>query len=212
MKKQSIFIFLIMIVALGIGLWREHMETTGGVTSWGQKADLAVGTAIPLPQAVPAFTLEDMHGQPFSNMALKRHWSLMVFGYTRCPDSCPIILESITKIQHQLRQQSQVETLFITIEPEHDTAENLMSFFQKEEFKGIPIRGLTGPKERIQSLASELGLHLGAALEEGKHIEHSGTLLLINPEGKITALFTRVDEPTAIAQDVKNMIHRYNQG
>lgn len=211
MKKQSIFIFAILMIALGIGLWRENSNGSG-VTHWGQKAALTVGTALPLPQAVPTFTLVDTDGTEFTDTTLKQHWSLLMFGYTQCPESCPIILKAITQVQHQLTPQAQVDTVFITIHPEQDTAEHLKHFFQKEEFKGCHLHALTGSKTTIQSLANEVGLHLEAATNDATHIGHSGTLLLINPEGKIAALFTSTAEPAAIAHDVKNMMHRYSQG
>lgn len=212
MKKQSVFIFIILLAALSIGLWRENVASHGGVTSWGQSSKLAVGTALPLPQTVPAFALQDMHGQPFTEEELKQHWSIMVFGYTSCPESCPIILGAIKQIQHQLKSHANVETVFITIDPERDTPENLHAFFQTPAYEECQMNALTGSQQAIASLASQVGLHIEEATKKPTHIEHSGTLLLINPEGKIAALFTQVDQPTAIARDVKQMMHRYSRG
>jgi protein SCO1/2 len=212
MKKQAVFIFLILIVALGIGIWRDNIASHNGVTSWGQKSPLTVGTALPLPQAIPAFSLVDMYGKPFTEGGLKQHWSLMVFGYTSCPEICPTILKSLTQIHQHLSPQSPVESVFISIDPEHDTPDTLNTFFQTDLYKDIQIRALTGSKTHIQSLMNEVGLHVEEATQNEKHIGHSGAVLLINPEGKIAALFTRVDAPAAIARDIKSIMHRYSRG
>lgn len=212
MKKQTLFITLILLVGLSIGIWREKFSSHQGITSWGQKATLTVGTALPLPQAIPAFSLTDMQGQTFTEASFKDHWSLLVFGYTRCPEICPTILKSMTQVHRYLKPRAQIESVFVSIEPEHDTPDNLKQFFDKEPFNSMQIRGVTGPKPSIQALAEEVGLHLEEATQDAKHIGHSGTMLLINPEGKITALFTSANEPSAIAADIKSMMHRYSRG
>lgn len=212
MKKQTLFITVIILVGLGLGLWREHAVSSNGIQSGGKKtAALQVGTQLPLPQAVPHFALEDTDGDTFTEEDFKKHWSFLVFGYTRCPASCPVILNTLTEIQKHLRPRALVSNVFVTIEPEYDTSTQLKNFFSQDKYQNLDVEALTGAKSSIKEFAHIVGLHLSEATNDGSHMEHSGTMLLINPEGKIAAIFNYQDQPALIANDVKQLMHRYNR-
>lgn len=210
MRKQSIFIIVTIAIALGLGFWRETMSASG-IRSGGAKSTLQVGTQLPLPQTIPAFALKNMDEQLFTEADLKQHWSLMVFGYTRCPASCPIILQTLSDVQKTLQPKVQVDTVFVSIEPEYDTPTQLKAFFAQDKYQNMRLKALTGAYTHVSHLAQTVGIHLAEATHDDSHKEHSGTLLLVNPEGKIAAVFSYQDKPGLIAQDVKHLMYRYNR-
>ncbi|MGH8372332.1 MAG: SCO family protein, partial [Gammaproteobacteria bacterium] len=54
-------------------------------------------------KALPAFKLQGDDGKPFTDASLTGHWSLMYFGYTRCPDICPTTLADLTRMTAKLQ-------------------------------------------------------------------------------------------------------------
>lgn len=76
---------VVLIVALGYRTYAlnpEHDIDPPGVQSLAQ------------PEYAPVFNLQDQHGQPFTPAALRGKWTIMLFGYTHCPDFCPTTLMS----------------------------------------------------------------------------------------------------------------------
>lgn len=211
MKKQSFFIILIISIALSAGIWREH-QNKGKVT---QKAVampsilLTAGTALPTPQRLPKFELEDMDGNTFSSESLKQHWSFVFFGYSACPNICPDALQSLHLLSQRLKGLPAVQFLFITIDPEHDDKNRLKQYLRQPQFGGNTFIGLTGQKEEILTLAKKMGVYISKEAETIDNLEHSGTLFLINPDGKLSAVFSNGTKPHAIAHDTKEIIHHY---
>lgn len=216
MKKHTLFIVLIVSIALAIGIWRENQEESPHESAnVFRTLPLTVGTALTQPRKLPDFNLSDMLGQPFTNSSLKNHWSFLFFGYSHCPHVCPTTLGALNQISQRIGQGANVQYLFISIDPEHDTPEQLHTFFQQDKLNTTPFIGLTGDKAKIKDLANVIGIHVSEGQDEkitAEHIEHGGSILLLNPEGKLTAIFTSIDKPGAIAQDFKQIVHHYANG
>ena len=145
----------------------------------------------PTAKALPAFQMTDHNGAPFTNEQLQGHWSIMLIGYTFCPDVCPTTLAMLsgvhTDIEHSIGQPLQV--VFISADPERDTQErlNLYINYFSERFTAI-----FGPQERLYPLASSLGLVYGRYEREHSDyylVDHSASIVLVNPQAKIEAVF-----------------------
>jgi protein SCO1/2 len=207
MKKHTIFIILIMGLALIIGVWRDHQDTHSA-KQFSHGVILSVATLLPSPKKLGAFELIDMHGKPFTPMALKQHWSFLFFGYSSCPDVCPATLGSLHQISQHLKSIPMVQYVFISIDPHTDTPAQLKNFLKQENLKGTEFIGVTGKKEEIFDLAKTAGIAISQeSIDAGKDIEHSGAILLINPQGELAAVFTTSDRPHAIAHDFKEILH-----
>lgn len=203
MKKQTLFIILIILLALGIGMWREK-----GHRSTAPLLSLATGTLLSPPQHLPLFTLEDHEGSPFTYDSLKKHWSILFFGYTACPNICPATITSLQDIAQRLSRLPMMQYIFITLDPASDNKEQLQHYFQRSNFQH-KILGVTGEKEAILSLSQQLGVHIEEN-SDAANINHSGSLFLIDPQGNLIALFTDTTKPSAIAHDIKEIIHYHH--
>lgn len=208
MKKHTLFIIFIIGIALAIGIWREnHVSSAPGTQSL---APLSSGTALASGHKLPEFSLIDMNGHPFTLNAFESRWSFVFFGYSSCPDLCPTTLQAMHQISQRLRNNPMLQFVFITIDPEQDTQARLKDFLQQDKFRGTSFVGVTGKKEDISALTQAIGVHMAQEkAPEADHIEHSGTILLINPQGELAAIFTQGDKPHAIAHDFKELLHRY---
>lgn len=209
MKKHTLFIIFIIMAALAIGIWREnHVTTSAGPAQ--SSAPLSAGTSLARGHKLPEFSLVDMNGKPFTRASFDSRWSFIFFGYSSCPDLCPTTLQAMQQISQRLRNNPVLQFVFITIDPENDTEQHLKEYLQQDRFRGTSFVGVTGKKSDITALTSSIGVHMAQEKAPGAdHIEHSGTIILINPQGELAAVFTASDRPHAIAHDFKEVLHRY---
>lgn len=212
MKLNTLFIVIIIVAALGIGIWRGDNHSTESTHSIHQISAeaLQAGTLISNSKKLPSFSLIDMNGKPFTQESLKSRWSFLFFGYSSCPNICPSILGSLQQISQRLQGNPHLQFLYITINPEVDTPERLKSYLQ-EKFPDPKFLGVTGDRDQILEFAKVVGSHIENESKPDEHIEHSGTFFLVDPEGKVTAVFTSSSAPLAIARDFKEIAHRFAQ-
>jgi len=153
---------------------------------------------------ISAFSLTDELGQSFSNAQLQDKWSLVFFGYTSCPDVCPATLQNINFIYDDLitiADNSQV--LLVSVDPKRDTQAKLAQYiaYFNSDFKALraehdvlfPFSRNLGLMYAITSKeASKKGTDSNDNLGEENEsywVDHSASLVLINPTGKIAAIF-----------------------
>lgn len=153
------------------------------------------------------FLLTDDEGQEYRYSENQGQVRLLFFGFTHCPDICPSTLNDLTKAVEILGKDGQeVETLFVSIDPERDTPERLNQYLGAFS---IPVTGLTGSQEDIAEVAQAYGafyerLDLDSAL--GYTMDHSTYLYLIDREGVVRYLFRYEDPPERIAAVVGKLL------
>lgn len=193
-NKNSLFVIVVLIVAVGVGMWRSHR------LEGPQQAGLLMSH----PKALPSFELtEALSNKSFTSTSLLHQWSFLFFGYTSCPDICPKTIQNLNQVSQILHFQHQIQYLFISINPEKDTPQALASYFSQERFQPSPVKALTGDKKQIMELAKTIGIFVDehpSQPELSGPIEHSGTIVLLNPKGELAAVFMPSDTPAEIAQ------------
>lgn len=211
MKKHTIFITIVITLAIGIGMWREsHIRQSNKPPSAPKETKLLTGTALPESKALPPFEFIDQNNQAFNNTQLKDHWSFVFFGYTQCPEQCPKTLSALNNVSQRIGPNPMVQYLFVSITPELDTPDKLKAFFAQDQFKLTRFIGLTGENQNILALADQLGIYIADQTDvEIDHIGHSGAILLVNPKGELSALFTTAENPHRIAHDFKDLLSVY---
>lgn len=209
LNKNTVFVIVVLVLALGIGIARNKSST--GAQKAGALGQHQMTSGIQA-KALPAFELtEVLSGNAFTHEQLNQKWSFLFFGYSACPDVCPKTIGTLNQISTALKNQPGIQYLFISINPEKDTPEKLANFLNEERFQPSLVKGLTGDKKQIMGLASTIGIFVD---ENPSHpalsgpIEHSGTIVLINPRGELAAVFTNSDSPTQIAQDFQKIYQK----
>jgi protein SCO1/2 len=147
------------------------------------------GLELQPPRAKPQFVLTDTEGKPFD---FKRdtdgYATLLFFGYTQCPDVCPVHVANIAAVLHNLPPtvSQRVRMVFVTTDPERDTPAVLRRFLDKFDRGFI---GLTGTPDEI--LAAQAAARIPAATKQvpdstkpGEYlIGHAAFVFAYTPDG-----------------------------
>ncbi len=139
-------------------------------------------------RSIKPFELTDHNGRSFTKEQLEGKWSLVFFGYTSCPDVCPTTLQNLGFIYDDLKaiaDNSQV--LLVSVDPQRDTQEKLSQYIAYFNSEFIALRA---EHDQLFPFARNLGLMYAISGEgEGYLVDHSASIVLINPDGNITAIF-----------------------
>ncbi len=148
-----------------------------------------------------AFTLTDQNGKSVKDTDFAGQYRMVYFGYTYCPDICPIDAQKLMRGLAQFEKTdaargAKIQPLFITVDPERDTAETLKSFVERYHPRLI---GLTGTKEQIAEVAKSYAVtfHKQAGSAPDRYlVAHSQLAFLMDPDGKPLALLPLDDVVT----------------
>jgi cytochrome oxidase Cu insertion factor (SCO1/SenC/PrrC family)/copper(I)-binding protein len=116
------------------------------------------GVALPTPLAKPAITLTDLNGQPWDFAANTRgKVGLLFFGYTHCPDVCPLHMANIAAVLRRMsaEDRARIVTVFVTTDPERDTPARLREWLPNFDPSFV---GLTGTKEELARAQAAVGV------------------------------------------------------
>ena len=144
------------------------------------------GTVYDPPLPVPDFTLTNSASQPFSLSDVKGNTTLIFFGYTYCPDVCPLTMADVKKALNEFEYGDEVEVIFISVDPERDTPEVLDDYLDNFDPDFI---GLTGDTAEIQKAMQPFGAYAekaeASSSEAGYLVNHTARLYLLNPEQEL---------------------------
>lgn len=201
MNKPLISILVVASLALGFGaslLWFGSAPVQLQTATWfGEQA-----------RPLPPFELTDHSGEPFNNDSIKGKWQLFFFGYTNCPDICPDTLQMLTNTTALINDKEVLDKLqitFISVDPERDS---LASMKQYVTYFNEDFNSARGDIEQVNAVTNPLGiLHYINKTSDGKiEVAHSGTLTLIDPEGRFSGIFSSPHDSSKIAQDLSLLI------
>ncbi len=166
-----------------------------------------------LPQLGGDFQLVDQFGQRRANTDFTGKYMMVYFGYSFCPDVCPMGLQHITKALELLGTDiDQVIPLFITVDPERDTQESLKTYAQNWHSSLI---FLTGTREQINPVLKAYKVYAVKAKPDGTMadylVDHSALIYLMDRQGKLVAFFPHTTEPETIAQKIRQLLLEENR-
>ncbi len=154
-----------------------------------------------------SYTLTDQNGQKFASASLKNHYQLVYFGFTFCPDICPVELQKMTDAMRMADiPTGKLTPVFISIDPMRDTAAVLKAYLANFHPDFI---GLTGTEAEIDSVIAGYKVY-ASKINDPKYSEymmdHSSFIYLIAPDGNLLKLYSKTDTADAIAADLKAFV------
>ena len=206
-KRKTVLIaflaFDVLVVIALIALFQLRGERTR------EAALREIGVTIyPEARTLSEFRLIDQQGELFTKVDLQGSWNLVFFGFTYCPDICPLTMAELGQFYAGLdfNQDVKPRVLLVTVDPGRDNPESMAAYLANynEEFIG-----LSGDPEQIAQLAAQLYVGYGDAVKSEvaaithEHggppseanltqsdylIEHSAHIAVINPQGDYYAV------------------------
>jgi len=165
------------------------------------------GSLIDPAAPAPDFELVDQNGDTFRLSEQRDRVVLLFFGYTNCPDVCPVTLTEFKQIKERLGESSdKVRFVFITVDPERDTRQRIGQHLAKFDPEFI---GLGGAYEELESVWKSFGVYqskqeTGSAA--GYLVDHTARVYAIDKEGNLRLTYPFEMETTAMYEDVRYLI------
>ncbi len=177
---------------------------------------------LPEPKSLPSVMLRSVTGDAFARENFYGHWSLVFFGFTSCPDFCPMELQKLSRLL-KLSQPSgnRMQVVFVSVDPERDSAEKLaqyVAFFHPQ------IIGLRGDNPAIANFARFLGaaydrsaiidnkvvtIPAGVAMPVNAGdqylVNHSTRVFVIDSQGKYIGSIANAGTPELIWEDLQKL-------
>lgn len=206
MRNTLILAFLILLILLGWGLfgyeyYRAHYKDSYHGRIYHRQA--------------PAFTLTSHKGDKLRLDRLRDKIVLIAWGYTNCPDICPLTLGMLKSVMEQLGDSSKkVQVLYITVDPERDTEDRLRSYVP---YFNKSFIGLTGTREEIEELAEKYGVTIvkhppvyGRGRDDTWDrylMTHTNTIYLVDKTGRLYLTYPHHQhDAEGIAEDIKKIL------
>jgi protein SCO1/2 len=152
-----------------------------------------------------SFDLIDHTGKPRTDTDFRGQLLLVYFGYTYCPDQCPTDLQAIAQALDQLGPAADaIQPLFITLDPERDTAEHLADYVAAFHPKLV---GLTGAPEAIRrvALAYKVYYRKAPGAENTDYaVDHTSFIYLVDAAGHFLGFLppgTSADRLTQVVRE-----------
>lgn len=157
------------------------------------------------------FTLVNQDGRQVSDRDFDGRYRLMYFGYTYCPDVCPVDLQRLMAGYKLLEGSdpaiaAKIAPIFVSVDPERDTPPVLKQYVSAFSPKLI---GLTGSPEQIAKVAKEYAIVYSKEQQPGATdylMNHSRVAYLFGPKGDPIALIPQDGTPEAIAAELKRWV------
>ncbi len=197
MSPRNIFVAAVAVIAIATGAWLSFRMAA-------PPAAPQAATLLPGGVDLPDFALLDHTGSPVGRDVFEGHWDLVFFGFTHCPDICPLTLQVLANARSQMAAE-ELEPLprivLVSVDPERDTPEKLAQYVG---YFGDENLGITGDLDELRKLTGALGIWFEKSALDGDNyaVDHSAAVLLIGPEGDYRAVFSAPHEAGNFVHDL----------
>ena len=189
-----LMIAMIALVAVaGVAIWR--IAGSGPANSAGSSVNIG-----------GPFTLTDQSGLTVTDKSYDGEYRLIYFGYTFCPDACPTELGIMAQAIEEMGPTGRkVQPIFITIDPDRDTVQQLKGYVPLFDKRLV---GLTGTPQQIAAVAKEYKVYYAKADQPGVDtksygMNHSSFVYLMDPNGKFLTVFSSDTDSDKMATEIK---------
>jgi protein SCO1/2 len=168
---------------------------------------VATATLLAPPRPLPPLALVDQDNRPFGADRLRGGWTFVFFGFTSCPDVCPVTMSALAqtrKLLADLPEAQRPRVVMISVDPQRDTPERLATYVKAFDPSFV---GATGTKPAIDELAQRMGVLAAIRPLDGDNysVDHTTSVFLVDPDGALRALFSAPHTPKLIADDYRRI-------
>ena len=153
------------------------------------------------------FSLTDHHGKPRRLADFKGRAVVLFFGYTQCPDVCPITMNAMRELMSTLGPDAErVQVVFVTVDPERDTPQLLAHYVPAFHPSFI---GLYGDAVATEATAREFKIFYRKQPGQSSStysMDHTAGSYVFDPRGRLRLYVRHGEAPERIAQDLKRLL------
>ena len=200
MTRRTVLVLLAAaaIVTIGSAAWlvgRRPVRTFGSQT-----------TVLSPPMQAAEFALESADG-PVTLHDLRGRHVVLFFGYSFCPDVCPLTMQRLDRALDLLEEDAdRVQVVMITVDPERDTPARMRQYVSQFDPSFL---GLSGTEEAVHKVATDYGIfHAKVEREDGGPytMDHTATVLVLNDTGELVLLWPHGMEAETMATDLRTLL------
>jgi protein SCO1 len=182
---------------------------------WRPSADRvkppSVATILPARVELPDVPFVDQHGRAFHLASLRGNYTWLFFGFTNCPDICPLTLKTLADARAAIAARAPLSTpkvVFVSVDQARDTPERIAEYLSHFDSEFV---GVTAPEAELAPLLKKLGVtvekhdHGGGAYT----VVHNPTLYVLGPGAEWIALSRGPQEAAALEADYPLIRLRY---
>lgn len=193
---------LLAVIALASGIFLfQHVHLRGKLNT-----SQFHGTLLDHPRELRSFSLMGIDNKPFDNGSLQGQWTMIFFGFTHCGYLCPTTMAELSKMYRLLEEQKVKilpRVMMISVDPKRDDIVTLNRYVKAFN---PHFYGAIGEEASIRAMTREMGVayeKVPSKDSENYDVDHSGTVMLFNPQGQLRAFFTTPHQADLLAKDFR---------
>ena len=196
------------VIVIAVSLYVNKM-TTKVYLSNEQLKDLGLYLIDPA-RNLGSFNLIDSNGKEFLPNDFEGKWNVLFFGFTFCPDICPITMRMLSRIEKEIDSQEldKIRTFLVTVDPDRDSPDQLKVYLENFSENFI---GLTGGLDQIYNFATRVNAPfspISNSKDPHYTVDHTGSIILINPEGNYAGFFRAPHNQDDIKKAILDIVSR----
>ena len=160
------------------------------------------------PRQLAEFQLIDDSGDIFLPDQFKDKWNILFFGFTYCPDICPLTMKQMSDVKQSLGANSEKIRIFlVSVDPDRDKPENLRIYLDNFDTE---FKGLTGEIDQIYRFSTQVNAPFFPVVnskEANYTVDHSGSLVLIGPESQYAGFFRAPHDTQKISKALASLLN-----
>jgi len=230
-KKFSLLVYALAItVSLGLGvvLGAQQFSSLASSTftstsnNSNSGAPPVAANMLHEAKALPEFALENHRGEIMGVDSFRDHWSLIFFGFTSCPDYCPLELQRLAKVLNVMGAGEALQVVFVSVDPERDVQEKLATYVNFFHPQIIGVRGSNVALAQFAQffgaaydrtaivdgkvLTIPAGINLPTNVDEHYQVNHSTRVFIVNPAGAFVGSFAAPYEVDDVVLDMQKLM------
>lgn len=189
---------------LALGLYTAKQQQSG--------QQQISGFVFPKPEPLSDIKLIGQDKLDLTTDSFKGHWTFVYVGYTFCPDACPITLTTMNQTYELLGDtvdSAPARMMLVSVDPQRDTPERLEEYVK---YFNPSFIGATGTDDNLRHFANQTRslYSLPEDRSDGEYlVDHSSSIILINPDAAVHAIFTPPQAADAMAADFDAILQAY---
>jgi protein SCO1 len=206
MFNRNFLIVIVVALAAGLGLLAGQRYFAGPAPV--AAPELQAVRLLPQPRPLPDFDLAQADGTRLLPGELRGHWTIVFLGFTHCPDVCPLTLMHMGEAREELGDLAdEALFLFITVDPERDTPEQMSKYITRA---GEGVIGLTGEQETLEGIwsAYDITVELEPRDDGSYLVAHSAQIWMINPSGEVALILPPSADGDDLAHDLRWLLEQ----